>query len=186
MSFASVVFLSHSHLSSSLGILNRSFPILCHCMLSLPCAILLSCAFAILCLMCSFLIYVKLLLSFCSVMFFCRSSAMFLVSFLCHCLLSCCSVLFSAIFFWSIHLAFCSCHFQSCFALDIFWYGRGRTCVRKEGVRRMRVRRRRRRSGLHTNSNNPILKGGEKPSKRHQAKDANECCQTILVRDTLV
>ena len=104
--------------------------------------------------------YVKLLLSFCSVMFFCRSSAVFLVIFLCHCLLSCCSVLFSAIFCWRIHLAFCSCNLQSCFAQDFFltWAGKD---MREEG-RRRRMRVRRRRSGLHTNSNNPTLKGGEK------------------------
>ena len=73
-----------------------SFTAFCH-----SCVILLSCAVAIFiwCLMCSFLIYVKLLLSFCSVMFLCRYSAAFLAIFLCHCLLSCCSVLFSAIFF---------------------------------------------------------------------------------------
>ena len=35
-----------------------------------------------------------------------------------------------AIFVWRMHLAFCSCHLQSCLAQDIFWHGRGRTCVR--------------------------------------------------------
>ena len=111
----------------------------------------------------------KLLLSFCSVMFFCllsfscRSSAVFLVISLCHCLLSCCSVLFSEssfdVFIWHSVVVI----YSRVSLLTFFDMGEeGRAWGRKEGRRRRMRMRRRRRSGLHTNSNNPTLKGGEK------------------------
>ena len=101
MSFASVMFLCDSLLSSSFGVLNLPFTVFflsLHSVIS--CVILLSCAIVIFIghSLCQFRIYnrcVDLLLSSCSVMFFCRFLLSFpSVIFLCHCLLSRCSVVF--------------------------------------------------------------------------------------------
>ena len=97
MSSAFVVFRSHSHLSSSLGILNLSFTILCHCILSLLCAILLSCAFVVFSWhsICQFA-FAILLMKCCSIMFFCLPCSLSFssVKVFCHVVLSCSSAIF--------------------------------------------------------------------------------------------
>ena len=160
MSFAFVVFLSHSHLSSSLGILNLSFTILlplhyvtplCHSLVMCFCS--LHVAFDIMSI-CNF----NYVILFCHVLlsFLCRVPCTFPLS-LSSVMLFGLVLLPSSfdVFIWHSVVVV----YSSCFALDIFltWT---RKDMREEGRMRRR-RRRRRRSGLHTNSNNPTLKGGE-------------------------
>ena len=126
-SFAPLMFLCHSLLSSSLGILNLSFTT---CSLSLhsvnSCVILLPCAFVVFIWhsICQFAIYNQsvdfcchFVLSCSSVVLFCRLlRSLSSVIVFCHVVLSC----YSVIFFCHLHLAFWSCYLQSGFALDVF------------------------------------------------------------------
>ena len=107
--------------------------------------------------MCSSLIYVKLLLSFCSVMFFCLVPCHFPLS-LFSVMLFCFVLLPSSfdVFIWhSVVVVYSRVSLLTYF---LTWTRKG---MREEGRMRRRRRSRRRRSGLHTNSNNPTLKGGE-------------------------
>ena len=148
LSFTCVIFTWHSE------------SVICNLFLSLhsiiSCVILLSFDMSVCTLqsMCRFA-YVVL---FCHVLvpFFCR----FFVIFLCHCLLSCCSVSFFCrlLLTYSIGILLLSFTVVCCvFSWHFLTWTR--KDMREEG--RMRRRRRIRRSGLHTNSNNPTLKGGE-------------------------
>ena len=106
-SFSSVMSFCHSLLSYLFGILNLSFTVpFLSLYFVISCVIILSCAFVIISWhsICQFATYNRcgdLLLIFCSAMFFCRSPVVSSVIFLCHCLLSCCSVVFFSHFLLS-------------------------------------------------------------------------------------
>ena len=163
MSFASVVFLSHSHLSSSLTILNLSFPILlslhsviplCHSLLMCFCSLHLVFDMSI----CNFA-YVSLfrhvLLSF-----FCRVPCHFPLS-LSSVILFCLVLLPSSfdVFIWHSVVVVSS---RVLLLTFLTW---ARKDMREEG--RMRRRRRRRRSGLPTNSKTtPLRRVGKNKTTR--------------------
>ena len=116
MSFASVVFLSHSHLSSSLGILNLSFTILLSLHSVIPlyhylvmCFSSLHLAFGTSICNCAYV------LLFCHVLLPCSLCFSSVIVF-CHVVLSCFLPSSVDVFIWHSGC----CRLQSCFALDIF------------------------------------------------------------------